>query len=126
MPLTSDRQPTIDLQRLLGEHILVREPGVPSGFVVEQRETSVPFVTASGLAGTRWRYHGTWVGRASVIRDIILLRDDTYAYAVELSVDPHHTSAVSEQFEQFARTIRPLPRRATRLAVEETFSHWTD
>ena len=126
MPLARDRQPIVDLQRLLGEHILVSSPGSSSGFVIHQREPSVPFAASSGLTGTRWLYLGAWDAGRLVARDIILLRDDSYAYAVELSTDPEHRPLAVQQFERLVHSIQQLPGRATRHPNAETFSHWAD
>lgn len=125
VPLASDRQPMIDLQRLVGEHILVNEPGTSSGFVVQERESPVPFHAISGLAGTRWRYRGFWHRRACFIRDLILLRDDLYAYAVELSVAPEHHSIVVGRFEDLVHSIQPIPRRTVR-GNDAAFTHWAE
>jgi len=125
MPVANGTQPIVDLQQMLGEHILVTTPGPPSGFEVIVQEPPQRFTAGSGLSGTWWQLKGTWLGREAVARDIILLRDDVYAYAVELSTRDENRSAVVAELLRVANSIQPLPRTASRVDAR-MLNHWAD
>ncbi len=107
VPFTAFSPPVLDLQRILGEHILVQTPGASAGFRVTRRSES-EFVAAAGLVGVQRTVEGRWPSR-DVIRDFVVVRDEGYAYAVELSTRPDVRPRAIEVFLSLARSIEPVP-----------------
>ncbi len=125
VPLAGDVAPAIDLQRALGEDLLVTEAGPSSGLSIRNRAAREISV-ASGLAGTRWDIKGTWGVFADVEREIVLLRDAHYGYVLELVTDRRHGEAARPTFERVVDSVRPIPLPSSRAASGEAFSHWAE
>jgi hypothetical protein len=110
IPVDANVVPLVDLQRMFGEDLVVTQAGPPSGFAVTAEEAPVPVVTPSGLSGTRWRVSGHWPGQAALERDIVLLRDDRFAYACELVAAVADFADGQARLDELVRTIEPIPR----------------
>ena len=126
LPFSAGSQPKLDLQRTVGEHILVRTPGPSSGFELLQQHPSAAVNLSSGLSGTRWQFTGRWGGPAVIARDIVVLRDDRYAYAIELASAPGHLVEARQHFERLVSSVEPIPRGAPPPTTPTAFSHWAE
>lgn len=110
IPVDANVVPLVDLQRMFGEDLVAAQAGPPSGFAVTVEDAPAPIATPSGLSGTRWRVRGHWPGQAELERDIVLLRDDRYAYCVELYAPPPHFADGEARLDEIVATIEPIPR----------------
>lgn len=126
VPFTASSPPILDLQRILGEHVLVRTPGASAGFVVTRR-SECEFASASGLTGVQRILEGRWPGH-DVIRDFVVMRDEGYAYAVELSTRPDVRPRAIELFLNLARSIEPIPatNSTTTRSRSSPFTHFAE
>ncbi len=125
VPLRRGRRPILDLQRVLGEHVLVEHPVANSGFRFALEPREQPFVSDSGLQGTWWQCSGTWGAGGTVMRDVIVLYDNLYAYAIESAAPPQHHAEVTDELKLLALSVQPIPQPGDVVDVSSV-SHWAD
>lgn len=128
-PLAPERDLVLDLQHAVGEHVLSAAPGPHGGFEPTHAEPPASYTAPTGLTGEHHRIDGR-SSTSEVIRDIVVLRDERFAYAVELvtasSLSVEERREATDELLRVASSIQPLPQPAAERVDTRSLSHWAE
>jgi hypothetical protein len=99
-----------------------------AGFVREQVLGPSEIRALHGLSGRHWRLVGRSGPRPRAIREVVVLRDTRYVYALRLeTTNERRVDEHAATFASVAASVQPLPAPAApdERGVSQVVNHWT-
>jgi hypothetical protein len=85
-----------------------------------------PLHTKRGLSGMTWRTHGQFEDGSARTRDLVLLADGRYRYALRLDTDPAHHEQRRAEFLDVIDSLDPVPSERRSRDPGSVSGHWVD